>query len=146
MNMPRRFGLALTLMALLALAASVATSGASTKFAYADEITATGHLIVTFEEGGLKRFDGVDYRLHATATSLLGTCEQQGMVQTFPTATVALSPEGKGRVTGSLTLVLDVPQVFPCQHLLRVEYTSVTLTNLASGREYRLDPVSRAFP
>jgi hypothetical protein len=146
MNMQRRFGLALTLTALLALAASVATSGASTKFVYTEEITATGDLIVHFEEGGLKRFDGVDYQLDATATSLLGTCEQQGMVRTFPTATVALSPDGKGRVTGSLTLVLDVPQVFPCQHLLRVEYTSVTLTNLASGHEYRLDPVSRAFP
>lgn len=147
MNMRRTFSLALALTALLALATGLATSGASTKFAYAEEVTATGDLIVHFEESSLKRFDGVDYQLDATATSLLGTCgEQQALMATFPTATTALSPDTKGQVTGTLTLVPDVPPVVPCQRLLRVEYTGVTLTNLATGHAYRLNPVSRAFP
>jgi hypothetical protein len=33
---------------------------------YAPSIDSTGNLVVAFDEGGLKRFDGVDYRLHAT--------------------------------------------------------------------------------
>jgi hypothetical protein len=146
MNMRRMFGLALALTALLALTTGLATSGASTKFAYAEEVTATGDLIVNFEEASLKRFDSVSYQLEATATSVVGTCELQALMQTFPTATVALSTDSKGRVSGTLTLVLDLPQVFACQRLLRVEYIDVTLTNLASGHAYRLDPVSRGFP
>ena len=146
MNMRRMFGLAFALTALLALTTGLATSGASTKFAYAAEVTATGDLIVNFEEASLKRFDSVGYQADATATSVLGTCEQQALVQTFPTATVALSTDSKGRVSGTVTLVLDVPQVVACQRLLRVEHTDVTLTNLASGHVYRLDPISRGFP
>jgi hypothetical protein len=143
MSMLRTYGLALT--ALFALAPGIATSSASTKFTYTHEVTPAGDLIVNFEEGSLKRFDGVDYQIDATATSFLGTCDNQAMMQTFPTATVALTPNN-GRVTGTLTALLDLPQVFACQRLLRVEYMDVTLTNLTSGHVYRLDPISRTFP
>ena len=141
----RIFKLTLALAAVVALAVGASSGGASSKFSYSEEVTATGDLVVRFDEMSLKRFVVVDYRLDATADALsASSCATQQILQRlFQTATVSLAPDAKGRVTGTLTLDLDVPQVMTCQYLRHVEYTNVTLTNLSTGHLYRLDPISR---
>jgi len=134
--------------ALFVLSAGISVAGASTKFSYAEEVTQTGSAVVRFEEGSLKRFDALDYRLDATAVALwAGPCGGgQAMEESFPTATVALIPDANGRVSGTITLDVGPPPPLLCPVLQHVEYTSVTLTNQSSGHVYRLDPISRDFP
>jgi hypothetical protein len=145
MTIRRIFGLTLALAAVVVLAAGTSNGGASSKFAYTAEVTATGGAVIHFEEMTLKRFEVVDYQLDATADAFSSSfCDtRQILHRLFPTASISLTPDHKGRVSGSLTLDLSVPQELPCQYLRRVEYTNVTLTNVTTGHVYRLDPVSR---
>src|SRR5687767_4642690 len=55
-------------VAVLMLSAGISVAGASTKFSSTEKITDIGHLVFDFEEGSLKRFPSVDYKLDATAT------------------------------------------------------------------------------
>jgi hypothetical protein len=147
--MRRLFGLTLALTGMLALAGGITAAGASTKFAYTEEVTQNGGAIVQFEEGSLKRFMSLDYQLDATQVATLGShCEPGplGAIAAEVSATLTLIPDEKGRVSGTLTLALDPPQLIPCQIVPRVEYTNVTLTNLTTGHAYRLDPFSRDLP
>ena len=142
------FRRAMVATALLVLSASVSAAAASTKFSYTEEVTETGNAVVRFEEGSLKRFDVVDYQLDATEAAVwVSPCGGQTILQSFPSATVALIPDD-GRVSGTLTLDPGPPPgggtCVPA--LQRVEYTSVTLTNQTSGHVYRLDSISRDFP
>ena len=50
---------------IVALVSAITVASASTKFDYTTSIDNTGELVVVFEEGSLKRFDGVAYRLEA---------------------------------------------------------------------------------
>ena len=88
----------------LVLSASVTAAGASTKFAYTETFDAVdvANLNVAFEEGSLKRFEAVDYQVDATA-EVTWTCAggQSVAEQLFPSTSLALAPDGKGRVSGS---------------------------------------------
>jgi hypothetical protein len=116
-NMRRTFALTLAVVGVLALAAGISAAGASTKFAYTQELIQTGigagTAVVSFQEGSLKRFVAVDYQLDATATATsLTFCDDRQIIdRTFPQATVTLIPDESGRVSGTLTLVLDPPQL-----------------------------------
>ena len=146
--MRRIFVLTLALAGALVLVAGISAAEASTKFAYTEEVTQTGTAIVRFEEGSLKRFDGLDYQLEATAVATwVSPCGGRLLIEaTFPSVTLALIPDAKGRVSGTLTLDLSPPMVTPCEVLQHVEYTSMTLTNLTTGHMYRLDPISQDYP
>jgi hypothetical protein len=62
----------------------------------------------------------------------------------LPPANVASTPDAKGRVTGVLTIDIPTsPAPCGCSGTFHVEYTDVTLTNLTTGRVYRLDSISR---
>jgi len=145
--MPRLVTLALALTAALVLSASVSVAGASTKFAYAEEVTNAGSLVVGFEEGSLKRFASVEYQLDATASAVWELSGGQSIGVLYnPRATVTLAPDVRGRVRGTLTLDISQSGGCGCGTLRRVEYSNVTLTNLATGHVYRLDPISREYP
>lgn len=55
-----------------------------------------------------------------------------------------------GRVSSVPPMQLDIPTpgggTCTCGGLQHVEYANVTLTNLTTGRVYRLDPMSRDIP
>lgn len=132
-----------------ALAMVVGTqAGASTKFAFTEEITASGSLRVGFEEASLKRFDVVEYRLDAVASAVWDLGGGQNVaVRSEPTAGVTLAPDARGRTAGSLTLDLGQPGGgCSCGTLQRVEYANVSLTNVTTRHVYRLDPVSLDYP
>ena len=61
---------------------------------------------------------------------------------------VTLTPDDKGAVAGTLTEGdVSFPSGGPCTCGPRhVEYYDMTLTNLATGHVYSLDPISRDFP
>lgn len=157
----RRAVFAASLLALLVgvsvtgpVAVGGAEPGAKTtgKFVYMEEIvaagmTGTGSLVVNFSEGGQKRFGSVDYQLAATQDAVY-TCGGGTSIgdRQFPSSTVALLPDDKGRVSGSLTLGVVTIQVCVEQQLQRVEYTDVALTNLTTGHVYRLDSITQTYP
>ena len=102
-------GRAVAVVALLALFAGLSIAGASSKFAYSEEIQfPSGTLAVTFDEAGQKRFGAVDYLLAATAVATSCTTSD-GVTQCvgvlgYPSATIAgLVPDEKGRVPATLT-------------------------------------------
>jgi len=140
----RRFMIGMLLTASVVFAGS-SFAAAPGKFVYTEEIQFPGGtLSVAFDEGGQKRFDSVGYRLDANVT--VTTC-QEGQciaVADSPSATLLdLTPDAKGRVTGSLTLVPPPPGGGGiCVCTSSVEYRDVTLTNLTSGHVYRLDATS----
>ena len=137
--MRRSVGLVVVLASVLMLSAGSTVAGASTKFTSAQTITGND-LVVDFTEGSLKRFASVDYRLDAAVLALY--CDGQRGALLFDT--VALTPDAKGRVTGTLTLELG-PSGSLCEPHY-VEYTDVTLTNLTTGRVYPLDSISQGTP
>ena len=143
---------ALGMTALFTLVAGVSIAGASPKFASAEEIQfPSGNLVVTFNEGGQKRFSLVDYQLAATAVATSCTTvngETQCIAaQTFPTdSATGLVPDDKGRVNGSLTLAPGAGGGTVCGCTLHMDYSNITLTNLTSGRIYRLEPISADRP
>jgi hypothetical protein len=141
------FRRAMVATALFVVSAGISVAGASTKFSYTEEVTQTGSAVVRFEEGSLKRFDVLDYRLDATAVAVwVSPCGGQAIEGSSPNATGSLIPDANGRVSGTLTLDPGLPPPIPCPVLQHVEYTSVTLTNQSTGHVYRLDSISRDFP
>ncbi len=137
--MQRLVGLVLVLTSVLVLSVGISVAGASTKFSSTEVITGND-LVLDFQEGSLKRFASVDYRLDGAVLAVY--CDGQGGALLFDT--VALTPDDKGRVRGMLTLDLD-PSGTRCEPHY-VEYTDVTLTNLTTGHLYRLDSVSQGSP
>ena len=140
-----------SVVVVLALGAALVLStvaGASTKFSSTEAIAVDGSLIVNFDEGSLKRFASVDYRLDATATAFF-QIDTSAIGRVYnPSATVMLTPD-EGRVTGALELDIDQSGrclLFPCGTLLYVEYSDITLTNLATGKTYRLHYINQGEP
>ena len=127
----------------LLLTAGVATSGASTKFSYSTEIGDDAGLILRFEEGSLKRFETVEYRLDGTATTQTPSL---GVRHPDLTATVVTTTDARGRVAAELRLGITttLPTVCGCGPL-QVDYFDLTLTNVTTGKVYRLAPVGRTF-
>ena len=139
--------LSLTLVVAVAsmLSVGITAVGASTKFAYTEQVADTADLVVSFEEGSLKRFASVDYELTATAFSVSCSAGQcLGSLHNL-SETVTLTPDtDRGRVTGELSLDIPTsPAPCGCSGTFHVEYTDVTLTNLTTGHVYRLDSISR---
>src|SRR5262245_17436393 len=101
---------AIGLPVLLSLVVGVSIAGAGPKFASTETIQfPSGNLVVTFDEGGQKRFESVDYRLAATAeatscTTVNGETQCAAEVTHPFTNATDLVPDDKGRVTGSLAL------------------------------------------
>jgi hypothetical protein len=143
--MQRPIGLVLASSIVLVLVAGFSTAGASTRFSHTEEIADDASLVFTFEEGSLKRFASVDYQLDGTATVF---SPNFGSLHEGLFANVSLTPDDKGRVAATLTLSIPfTPSPGPCTcGPRRVDYFDLTLTNLTSGRVYRLDPVTRTFP
>ena len=143
--------------AIPAAAALIAASlaGANNRLSPTEEITTTGagagSLVVTFNEGGLKKLDPVEYRLDATGAAfwLLSVDPPQSIGYQYPaTDTVTLVPDAKGRVSGTLTLDISQSGSSGCGcagTLERVDYIDVTLTNVTTGRVYMLDSISQDF-
>jgi hypothetical protein len=131
-------------IAAIATVAAIAAAEASTKFSYTEEIT-SNDLVLNFEEASLKRFASVDYQLEATALLRWVDCGGQSLVVVYEASdTVALTPDDKGRVVGTITLESeDGGFLCAAQH---AEYTGVTLTNLTTGHVYRLNSISRDSP
>jgi len=138
--MQRTVGLVLVLISALVLSMGISVAGASTKFNSTVEITGN-ELVVDFEEGSLKRFTSVGYRLDAAVLALY--CEGQS-TGALLFATDAFAPDAKGRVSDTLTLDLG-PSGTSCEPHY-VEYTDVRLTNLTTGHVYRLDSISQGSP
>jgi hypothetical protein len=151
----RRFliGLAITAAATL-VAASLA--GANNRLSPNEEITATGpsagSLVVSFDEGGLKKFESVEYRLDATGSAIwrLSVDPPQSIGHQYPAAdSVTLVPDAKGKVSGTLTLDISQSGSSGCgcsASLERVYYEDVTVTNVTTGRVSVLDPIGQDFP
>jgi hypothetical protein len=142
--MGRVSGVAALLASAVALTAGISFAGASTKFAYTEQVTADGSLVVDFEEGGLKRFASVAYQLEGTETSQWDSCGGGSSIVNAVSLAVALAPDEKGRTSGTITFQLPPSgQLCAPQH---VAYTDMTLTNGTTGHVYRLDSISSTFP
>jgi hypothetical protein len=136
----------------LVLTVGASTAGSTARFASTEEITSDGSLLVAFDEGVLKKYDGVRYELDATASALwdVGGGQQIGKAYTATASSEVLTPDDRGRVASDLTL--DIGQsggpggICTCGRLVRIEYADVTLTNLTTGRTYSLAPMTRDFP
>lgn len=144
---------ALRAAVVLTLIAGVSIAGASPKFVSTGTVQfPSGNLVLTFDEGGQKRFASVDYRLTATAVATscmtLGGVTQCVAGLSHPSESVrGLVPDDKGRVAGTLTLAVNAgPGGAICTCSLHMDYTDVTLTNLTSGHVYRLEPISDGSP
>ena len=126
----------------LVLGVTVSAAGASTKFTYTPSIDDAAYLVVSFEEGSLKRFDAVDYQLDGFAE-----VSRPNMISGFVvTGTARLVTDERGRVSGNIATTVDVlPQVVPCgcTGQRQVTYSDITLTNVTTGHVYRLDPILR---
>ncbi len=149
--MRRILGLALLLAGVLVFSVGTPFAGAGTKLNSTQVVDDNGHLVLNFEERGLKKFTAVDYRLDATASAM--TCDvtgEQCLAGLFNSTVTALGlvPDDKGRVVGTLTLSdVHFPTDVPCTCGSRhVDYYDMTLTNLTTGEVYSLDPISRDFP
>lgn len=134
----------------LLLAAGVPTAGSTARFTYDEEITSDGSLVVAFDEGVLKKYPAVQYRLDANASAIwdAGGGHQIGKGYAATISSEVLTPDTRGRVSTSLTL--DISQaggtggICVCG-LLRIEYADVTLTNVTTGRTYSLAAIAREF-
>jgi hypothetical protein len=144
----RHFVVGLVVCASVVLAGTTSLAGATGKFAYSEEIQfPSGDLLVVFEEGGQKRFSSVDYRLDATVQAI--SCQDPdhciATIADLSNTVTGLVPDAKGRVTGNVGLDRGSGGGI-CTCTLHMDYTNVTLTNLASGHVYRLDPISADAP
>ena len=137
--MQRIIGFVVALTSVLVLSVGISVAAASAKFSSAQVLTGSD-LGVDFTEGTLKRFAAVDYRLDAAVLALY--CDGQRGELLFDEVT--LTPDARGRATGTLTLELG-PSGSVCEPHY-VEYTDVTLTNLTTGHVYRLDSISQGGP
>ena len=141
--MRRIVGLTLLLAGVLVFSVGASLAGAGNKFAYTEQITDARSLAVDIEEGGLKKFAAVDYRLDGSVIARYCDGGEEGTLLSGPP--LALVPDSKGRTTGTVTLGPPISSGHLClpDH---VEYTNVTLTNVTTGRVYSLDPISREYP
>jgi hypothetical protein len=143
---------AIGLTFLLSLVLGVSIAEAIPKFTSTETIQfPSGNLVVTFDEGGQKRFESVDYRLAATAEArsctTVNDVTQCISVRWEPSADVTgLIPDDKGRVAGSLALDSGAGGGTICGCVTHMDYSEATLTNLTSGRVYRLEPISGDSP
>jgi hypothetical protein len=149
--MSRRFALSLPFVGMLMLLAFASVAGAASRFAETEQISDTGSLVLNFQEGSLKKYGSVDYRLQATASAFWDAGGGQSIGVLFdnppPSVDAQFAPDDKGRVSG--VMQLDIPGGGSCTcggGLLQANYWDVTLMNLATGHVYRLDPISRDFP
>jgi hypothetical protein len=148
--MLRQIVLVLALGTLL-LTAGVPTAGSTARFTSGEEITSDGSLVVAFDEGVLKKYAAVRYRLDANVSAIwdAGGGQQIGQLYAATISSDALAPDTRGRVSTSLSL--DISQsggtggTCTCGSLLQVEYADVTLTNETTGRTYSLAAISRDF-
>ena len=144
--MRRMLGLTLVAAVASVLSVGISAAGASTKFAYTEHVADTADLVVSFDEGSLKRFASVEYELAATAVSISCSAGQCiGSLDNLSAPPVTFAPDTeRGRVTGTLSLDIPTsPAPCGCSGTFHVEYTDVTLTNLTTGHVYRLDSISR---
>ena len=142
--MRRILGLGLLLAGVLVVSVGTPLAGASTKFAYTEQLTDAASLVIDFEEGSLKKFLLVDYQLDATETSRWDSCNGGSSAEVNAVnVPLTLAPE-KGRTSGNFAVQLPPSgQLCAPQH---VEYTNMTLTNVTTGHVYRLDSISRDYP
>src|SRR5262245_4694671 len=137
---------------LCGLVAGVSTAAAGPKFVFTETIQFPGgNLVVTFDEGGQKRYSFVDYRLAATAdvtscTTVGDVTQCSGERRQLADAVSDLVPDDKGRVAGTLTLVFNAGGGTICGCTLHMDYSNITLTNLTSDHVYRLEPISADGP
>ena len=142
---------ALCTVGLMCLVVGVSTVGASPKFSSTATILFPGgSLLVTFDEGGQRRFAAVDYELSANvaATSCTSVDGELSCITTATqrTATVTGIVPVSGRAAGSFTLAAIAGGGTICACVLHVDYSDITLTNLTSGRVYELEPISADSP
>ena len=154
--MRRTIGTTLAAAVLLALVVGVSTAGAvsgpgandNSKFVYTEQLAGFDPLVLNFDEGSLKRFASVTYELRGTAT-YTRICDGIGTGQrTDVLDTLTVLPT-EGRAIGAFTIYTGAgSMVCGCgcaTGTLSVSYTDMTLTNVTTGRVYRLDPVSQTF-
>jgi hypothetical protein len=128
----------------IAVAAPDPSSG---KLTYTETIDSGGTLTILFDESSQKRFASVDYELDGTG-SATWSCDggQIGIGLTPSIRLQGLAPDAKGHVVGTFSVPLPAGGgVCASQVLQSVTYTSLTLTNLASGHVYRLDADAQTF-
>jgi hypothetical protein len=142
--MGRIFGLAALLTGVLALTTGISFAGASTKFAYTEQLTEARSLLVDFEEGSLKKFASIDYRLDATETSRWDTCGGGSIEVSAVSVHLDDVVPVDGRTTGNFTVPLP-PSGQLCAPQ-QVQYTNMTLTNVSTGHLYRLASISKNYP
>lgn len=139
-------------LAVLGLAVYAASAGATPatgtgKLGYTEIVAADGTLTVSVDESGQKRFTAVDYRLGADV-SVTARCVDQAVAGFYSLSATAsgLSPDAKGHVLGSIGVTPPLGGS-GCSGILSrtFDYTNVTLTNVASGHLYRLDPISETY-
>ena len=112
---------------------------------YREQVIA-GDLVVDFEERGLNRFSGVDYRLDAMVSIFTFSGGQgTGQLQPATVAALELMPDAAGRVLGSLTLDIPATGGCGCSSTLQVHYAEVGLTNLSTGQVYSLDAIGASY-
>jgi len=136
----------------LVLAVGASTAASAARFSYDEVVTSDGSLAVAFDEGVLKKFENVQYRLDANASALwdVGGGQQVGKIYAATISSEVLTPDAKGHISSSLTL--DIGQsggpggICTCGALVHVGYADVTLTNLTTGRTYSVEPITRDFP
>jgi hypothetical protein len=143
---------ALVVMAVMASSAqAVSGPGANenSKFVYTEDIVGTD-LALTFNEGSQKRFDSVTYDLYVVA-SYFSFCGERGLGESREVRqTLTVTPGEDGRTMGAFAYDFGISDtVCGCgcggSGTLTVTYDQMTLTNAATGRVYRLDPVTKTY-
>jgi hypothetical protein len=141
----------------LSLVVGVSTAGAvsgpganeNSKFVYTEQLAGFDPLVINFDEGSLKRFTSVNYELRATA-SYVRLCGGQGIgIETAVQDTLLAPVNDEGRATGTFSVSSgsgDTVCGCGCETgTLTVRFTDMTLTNVTTGRVYRLDPLTQTF-
>jgi hypothetical protein len=136
--------------AVVPVAEAVSGPGANenSKFVYTESLGTGLDLVLTFSEGGQKRFDSVTYQLNGNA-SHIRICDGQGVGATrVVNEMLAVTPGDDGRGSGFFTVDSGVSEtICGCgcgSGSLTVTY-KLTLTNLATGHVYRLDDFMQTF-
>ena len=144
---------AITTLALLGVSTAGAVSGPganeNSKFVYTEQLADFDPLVITFDEGSLKRFASVNYEFRATA-SYVRICGGQGIgSETAVQDMLSVPVTGEGRATGTFSVSSGSGNTVcgcSCETgTLTVRFTDMTITNGATGRVYRLDPLTQTF-
>jgi hypothetical protein len=142
-------GLALVVGLSTAEAVSGPGANENSKFVYTEQLAGFDPLVINFDEGSLKRFASVNYELRATA-SYTRICDGQGLgSETAVQDTLSAPTSDEGRATGTFSVSSGSGYtVCGCgcnTGTLTVRFTDMTLTNVTTGRVYRLDPFTQTF-